>query len=135
ELQAKVTTSTLELTPISINQHGRARDSTSTVELDCIPNLLNTETEREAISFAEFRQQHPFDLVGALLREVTASIPLNKLQECILVRVIEHLLKNRQPNTTNDEADTDDAQLLLYVGGEGGTGKSQVIKAITCSLK
>ena len=44
-------------------------------------------------------------------------------------------MKDHQQVSATSNIDVDDEQLLLYVGGEGGTGKSQIIKAITCSLQ
>ena len=64
---------------------------------------------------------------GATLTElVCKSLPLNKKQQLIVERVLSGALAwKHYPYDASKRK-----QMLLYVGGEGGVGKSQVIKAI-----
>ncbi len=59
----------------------------------------------------------------ALGRDIARQLTLNPEQEAMFFLVCEHLDK-----AVRDPAST--PQLLAYLGGAGGTGKSQVIKAI-----
>jgi len=59
----------------------------------------------------------------ALGRDIATQLTLNREQEAMFFLVCERLDKaERDPEST--------PQLLAYLGGAGGTGKSQVIKAI-----
>ncbi len=57
---------------------------------------------------------------------VSAYLPLNTKQEIIVREIMRHTMCN-QVTPRSERSD----QLLLVIRGEGGVGKSQVIKAIS----
>ena len=60
-----------------------------------------------------------------LADQIHADLPLNNLQRLVVERVLSHVIQAKtQPCTSRED------QLFLYVRGEGGVGKSQVIKAL-----
>ena len=68
---------------------------------------------------------------GTTLAElVKQDLPLNRKQRLIVERVLSGALawKNHAYDASKRE------QILLYIGGEGGVGKSQVIKAIIAGI-
>jgi hypothetical protein len=65
--------------------------------------------------------------VTSLVREL---IPLNEKQRVVVEKVLTEIL-----NCTNHPYDQSQRrQTLLYVGGEGGVGKSQIIKATAAAM-
>lgn len=62
----------------------------------------------------------------AVADRIHAILPLNYLQRLIVEQVLDHVIKSKgKPPCTNSSD-----QMLLYVRGEGGTGKTRVVKAI-----
>jgi RecG-like helicase len=61
---------------------------------------------------------------------VSVDLPLNRKQRLVVERVLSGALawKNHAYDASKRE------QMLHYVGGEGGVGKSQVIKAIVAGM-
>ena len=105
----------------------------TTVSLKSLSNPYGAERRNDIIPFAEFQYYYSSNLVEALVQKVTSSIPLNEMQEYIVTHVIKYLLRKCSDDPTTNEID--DKQMLLYIGGKGGTGKSQIIKAISYSLQ
>ena len=63
----------------------------------------------------------------SLLRDI---IPLNEKQRCVVEKVLSRLLSCISHPYSSGQRE----QSLIYVGGEGGAGKSQVIKAIVAAM-
>lgn len=63
----------------------------------------------------------------SLLRDI---IPLNEKQRCVVEKVLSRLLSCTSHSYSSGQRE----QSLIYVGGEGGVGKSQVIKAIVAAM-
>ena len=68
---------------------------------------------------------------GASLTSIVCNtVPLNAKQRLVVEKVVTNLLIcGGNPNGSSSRCQT-----LLYVGGEGGVGKSQVIKAIVAAM-
>ena len=65
--------------------------------------------------------------ISNLIAEV---LPLNTKQKCTVSIVFYHVLRHQgKPAVEKDN------QFLLYVGGEGGTGKSQIIDTVRLGIK
>ena len=60
--------------------------------------------------------------VPAILAFVRSHVPLNFKQQLAVRKTLQHIIEAHRTST--------DDQALVYVGGEGGVGKSQIIKAI-----
>ena len=68
---------------------------------------------------------------GATLTTIVSEdVPLNRKQRLVVERVLSAALAWRDHPYDASKRE----QMLLYVGGEGGTGKSQVIKAIVAGM-
>ena len=82
-------------------------------------------------NLADLRSQVGNNPSGATLTElVKTHFPLNEKQELIVKRVLSGALTWKDHAYDASKRD----QMLLYVGGEGGVGKSQVIKAIVAGM-
>jgi AAA domain len=68
---------------------------------------------------------------SAVLDAVANEFPLNRKQRLVAERIIQGALTWK--DYPYDSAKRD--QLLMHIGGEGGTGKSQIIKAIVAGLR
>jgi hypothetical protein len=68
---------------------------------------------------------------SAVLDAVANEFPLNRKQRLVAKRIIQGALTWK--DYPYDSAKRD--QLLMYIAGEGGTGKSQIIKAIVAGLR
>lgn len=90
--------------------------------------LLPVLTTSEAIHTARSNRIHvDKNITGTSLTSlVTKYIPLNQKQKLIVQRILSDALQWAQYPYDS----TRRKQTLLYVGGEGGTGKSQIIRAI-----
>lgn len=96
--------------------NGRGREDGSTAEGDC------TWPSRDAEPSTRIRFG-PSTSLCEVGRRVADSLTLNRRQSLALWLICRQLDQVRQ-----DESGT--AQLCLFVGGEGGTGKSRVIAAV-----
>jgi hypothetical protein len=65
-----------------------------------------------------------------LIRLVGTKFSLNKKQ-LIVVKILLHAVLNMPQNLVTDPSE----QTLLYIGGEGGTGKTEVIKAFLFGME
>ena len=65
-----------------------------------------------------------------LINLISEDIPLNHRQRLLVDRILSHALS--WSDVAYDASKRD--QMLLYIGGEGGTGKSQMIKAIVAGM-
>jgi len=109
---------TLENSSLNVDSQGGALYPTLN-SLEGIPNI----TDR--------RSQVGNNPSGATLTElVKMDLPLNKKQGLIVKKVLSSALawKDHPYDASKRE------QMLLYVGGEGGVGKSRVIKGIVAGL-
>ena len=68
-----------------------------------------------------FAYAHP----KVLADQIHADFPLNNLQQLVVERVLDHMIQAQTRLCVSREN-----QLFLYVRGEKGVGKSQVIKAL-----
>ncbi|KAM6514317.1 hypothetical protein FALCPG4_015467 [Fusarium falciforme] len=96
--------------------NGRSREDGSTVEGDCTWPSRDAEPSTRI----RFGPSTSFCEVGRLVAD---SLTLNRRQSLAL-----WLICRRLDQVRRDESGT--AQLCLFVGGEGGTGKSRVIMAV-----
>jgi hypothetical protein len=92
------------------------------------PTLANTDTILATEDLQSQVGQNPTgDSLASLVNEVT---PLNRKQRMVVERVLsEALAWVHHPFDSSQRKQT-----LLYVGGEGGTGKSQIVKAIVAGM-
>jgi hypothetical protein len=82
-------------------------------------------------NLADLRSQVGDNPSGTTLTTLVSEVlPLNRKQRLVLERVLSAALAWRDHPYDASKRD----QMLLYVGGEGGTGKSQVIKAIVAGM-
>jgi len=110
--------SALETSDLDVDSHGGTLYPTLN-SLQDTPNL------------ADLRSQVGDNPSGASLTElVKTDIPLNKKQGLIVEKVLSGALAWEDYPYDASKRE----QMLLYVGGEGGVGKSQVIKGIVAGL-
>ncbi|KAL6229760.1 hypothetical protein BDW75DRAFT_245436 [Aspergillus navahoensis] len=88
-------------------------------DVDVVPDLLHLRSR--------IGQSPTGASITSLVREL---IPLNQKQRIIVEKVLTEILRctNHPYNPSRRK------QMLLYVGGEGGVGKSQIIKATTVAM-
>ena len=92
------------------------------------PTLNSTEG---IPNLADRRSQVGDNPSGATLTElVKKDLPLNKKQGLIVERVLSGALAWKDHSYDASQRE----QMLLYIGGEGGVGKSRVIKAIVAGM-
>jgi len=97
-------------------------DGTFYPTLSSIPDMPN---------LADLRSRVGDNPSGTTLTTLVGKVlPLNRKQELVVERVLSAAIAWR--DHPHDASKRD--QMLLYVGGEGGTGKSQVIKAIVAGM-
>ena len=102
--------------------------SSDTIE----PLLTNTNTENEAFPFSTGRPEHDgIHCVTELADEldidnissgIISRFSLNKKQKIAYELAVQNVIKREKKEKVR--------HLMAYVGGQGGTGKSQIIKAI-----
>lgn len=92
------------------------------------PTLANSDTIPATDDLQSRVGQNP---TGASLASlINEEIPLNRKQRMVVERVLsEALTWADHPYDSSQRKQT-----LLYVGGEGGTGKSQIVKAIVAGM-
>lgn len=92
------------------------------------PTLFNSDMIPAADDLQSRVGQNP---TGASLASlITQEVPLNRKQRMVVERVLsEALAWVDHPYDSSQRKQT-----LLYVGGEGGTGKSQIIQAIVAGM-
>ena len=91
------------------------REKAKTVDLSPTPS---TDTTPNAVSQTELITEN-------MLTEITNEFTLNQKQTIAFMKIGQTLI------TENNKTDDDNTnQLLAYIGGPGGTGKSQMIKAV-----
>jgi hypothetical protein len=61
----------------------------------------------------------------SITRLIQETLPLNQQQFLVVKKILDHAIRQHGKMVVGAED-----QMLLYVGGEGGTGKSQIIKAV-----
>ena len=86
----------------------------------------NSRSEVDPTILDRMSRVGPSPTGSSLTRLVQETLPLNRKQRLVVKNVLAHAIKHQEKTTVEAED-----QMLLYVGGEGGVGKSQVIKAIT----
>jgi hypothetical protein len=92
------------------------------------PMLANSDTI-PAMDDLQFREvQNPTGASLAFL--INQDIPLNQKQRMVVEKVLSEALTWADHPYDSSRRN----QTLLYVGGEGGTGKSQIVKAIVAGM-
>jgi hypothetical protein len=92
------------------------------------PTLESTDS---ISNLADRRLQVGENPTGATLIDlISEDIPLNRKQRLVVERILSDALS--WSGVAYDASRQE--QMLLYVGGEGGTGKSQIIKAIVAGM-
>jgi hypothetical protein len=96
--------------------------------LEPVLTFVESTTEPHAAGLAARVGQNPSPLhISDLITDV---LPLNAKQKRTVSMIFYHVLRHQG----KPAVETDD-QFLLYVGGEGGTGKSWVIDAVRLGMK
>ncbi|CEO59597.1 hypothetical protein PMG11_04269 [Penicillium brasilianum] len=93
-----------------------------------VPVLTDSDPLPDLLHLRSRLGPHPTGgIITSLVREI---IPLNEKQGIVVEKIISEVL-----STVNSPQDpSPQKQTLLYVGGEGGVGKSQIIKAINAAM-
>jgi len=103
-----------------------------------IPHLISVQTDEDyGVNEIAWSTGDPSKakLTSAdIRRTISAQLPLNQKQQDIVAYIIRKLLQRPSAELSSEGSETDPSQLLLYIGGEGGTGKSQVVKSIMLAL-
>jgi len=92
------------------------------------PTLIPEEDMEDLRHSRVFLEENPS--ASAVLDLVCQKLPLNQKQRLVAEKVISEAISWKDHPYDASKRD----QLLLYVGGEAGTGKSRIIKAVMIAL-
>ena len=88
--------------------------------------LMSRQNDDLDVGFSvESSDDYDLDLIAGVIADV--QFKLNKKQKVAFNKAISNVIKRERKEETE--------QIIMYVGGAGGTGKSQVIKAIVAFHK
>lgn len=89
------------------------------------PIIDEIEMSEEHLTKVEYNRLGENPQAVILCNIIQNRLPLNHLQRVVIEEALNHAIVNKG-NQCGHRSD----QLLLYVRGEGGVGKSRVVKAI-----
>ena len=91
-----------------------------------IPITDNSQSEVDPTILDWISRIGPSPTGSRLTELIQESLPLNRKQRLVVQKVLAHAIKHQGKSTVEAQD-----QMLLYIAGDGGVGKTQVIKAIT----
>ena len=92
------------------------------------PTLMPEEDMEDLRHSRLFLEENPS--ASAVLDLVCQKLPLNQKQRLVAEKIISEAISWKDHPYDTSKRD----QLLLYVGGEAGTGKSRIVKAVMIAL-
>ena len=87
--------------------------------------IIQSEAEADPTILQRINRVGPNPTGWSITQLIEETLPLNEKQRLVVKKILSHAIQHH--TTTHVEAQD---QMLLYVGGEGGVGKSRVIKAV-----
>ena len=94
------------------------------------PTIIFADPNSETSLANRAAELKPEPSASDVVRMVTKVLPLNQKQTRAITMIFHHVLRNRGKAAIEHEE-----QFRLYIGGEGGTGKTRIIDAIKDGMR